>query len=121
MSVLTSLLNKTFEIWLPQTTSDGQGGHTETWWDAGTIAGRMRPANSNERVVAEQEEQQITHVLYTATLETSDGETLGRGALVVLDDLSVEVLGVRNPSLMAHHYEIDCLERQANVDEEPGS
>jgi head-tail adaptor len=121
MGVLGSLLNNTFSVDVPNRISDGQGGHTIVYADGGTIQGRMRPANSNERVVADSEEQQITHVLYTAMLSTSAGETLARGCRVTLGDLVVEVLGVREPSEADHHWEIDCLERQYELQQETGS
>ena len=121
MSVLESLLNKTLTVEKRLRVSDGQGGWPEAYTSIGTIAGRIRPANANERVVADQEEEQITHVLYTATLTTSGGEALARGCRMTVEDLTVEVLGVREPSKMAHHYEIDCLEGQTAQTTELGS
>jgi hypothetical protein len=40
---------------------------------------------------------------------------------VTCGDLQVEVLGVREPSLAGHHWEIDCLERQIEISAEVGS
>ena len=121
MSALTSMLNKTVTVEIPDRISDDRGGWILIYENAGTLAGRICPTSSNERVVADAEQQQITHVLYTATLTTSTGETLGRGARVTVEDLVVEVLGVREPSKAAHHYEIDCLERQLDVIDTYGS
>jgi len=120
--VFRSLLNHVFTVWVPERVFDGQGGWIVTYTDAGTVRGRLRPANASERVVADREEQQISHVLYTAALVTGAGVPFGRGALIVLEELQVEVLGVREPSRAGHHYEIDCLERQGDVAlEEAGS
>lgn len=121
MTVIGSMLNHTFTIWMLERVSDGQGGWAEAYENAGTVLGRICPTSSKERVVADSEEQQITHVLYTETLATSLGHEFGRGALAVLGDLQVEVLGVREPSEAAHHWEIDCLERQDEVQLEEGS
>ncbi len=121
MGVFESLLNNTFDVEAPTRASDGQGGWTRALIDVGTVQGRIRPANSNERVTADSEEQQITHVLYLKTLTTSGGGVVARGAYVETGDLRVEVLGVREPSEMAHHWEIDCLERQDEVLEDLGS
>jgi len=121
MSAFASLLIDTITIWMPVRVSDGQGGFALSYLNVGTVAGRIRPASSSERTVAMSEERQITHVLYTETLTTSGGSTFGRGALAIVGDLTVEVQGVRNPSNMAHHYEIDCLETQVEVNEELGS
>lgn len=116
MSVFESLLNHTFTVERRARISDGQGGWRVIYVSGGTVEGRIRPANTNERVVADSEEQQITHVLYTLA-----GEDVLRGDRVTCDDLVVEILGVREPSLAGHHYEIDCLERQQETVEEWGS
>jgi len=107
MSIFTSLLNNTFTVARATVASDGQGGWPETWGDVGTVEGRIRPRTSNERMVADAEEQQITHVLYVAA-----DEDIERGDRVTSGALTVEVLGVREPSLAGAHWEIDCLERQ---------
>ncbi len=109
-AVFRALLNRTYEVERRSRVPDGQGGWVIVWADVGQIRGRMRPATSNERMVADSEEQQITHVLYCI-----EGEDIVRGDLVTLDDLTVEVLGIREPSQMRHHWEIDCLERQQEV------
>ena len=112
MGVFESLLNNTFTVYRQVRTSDGQGGWEISYLGMGTVEGRMRPATSNEREVAANEEQQISHVLYVLA-----EEDVQRGDLVALGDLTVEVLGVREPSLADHHLEIDCLERQQGIAE----
>lgn len=107
MSVFSSMLNNTFTVSRATRASDGQGGWPETFAVVGTVLGRIRPALSNERVVADSEEQQISHVLYTET-----DEDIERGDMITVSSLVVEVLGIRNPSFAGHHWEIDCLERQ---------
>ena len=112
MTVLTSLLNATASVETVSRASDGQGGWTVSYAAAGTVACQLSPATGREAVVADQEEQQITHVLYTATLTTSTGATLARGCRVTVDGITVEVLGVKEPRTADQHYEIVCLERQ---------
>jgi SPP1 family predicted phage head-tail adaptor len=107
VGVFDGLLNHTFTVEKRARVGDGQGGWTIAYIAVGTVKGRIRPATGNERVVADAEERQITHVLYTRT--TADIE---RGDRVTWGTLTVEVLGVREPSEAGHHYEIDCLERQ---------
>jgi len=107
MSVFESLLNNTFTVERRARTGDGQGGWTITYIASGTVLGRIRPATANERVVADAEQQQITHVLYVLA-----GTDIARGDRVTCGELTVEILGVREPSKAEHHYEIDCLERQ---------
>lgn len=116
MSAFEGLLNHTFAVQRRDRVGDGQGGWAIVYVDAGSVQGRIRPATSTERVVADSEEQQITHVLYVEA-----GEDVGRGDLVTCGELTVEVLGVREPSMTGHHWEIDCLERQEEIGAEVGS
>jgi head-tail adaptor len=116
MTVFESLLNNTFTVERRDRVSDGQGGWIIVY-EAGTVVeGRIRPANTNERVVADSEEQQVSHVLYTLA-----GVDVARGDRVTTGDLTVEVLGIREPSEAGEHWEIDCLERQYETVEEIGS
>ena len=110
MSVFESLLNNTFTVERRARVGDGQGGWTISYIEVGTMYGRIRPVTANERVVADAPQEQITHVLYVLA-----GEDIARGDRVTCGDLVVEVLGVREPSKMGHHYEVDCLERQKEV------
>ena len=107
MGVFGSLLNNEFTITRPSRASDGQGGWTISYVEVGAVQGRIRPANATERLVADSEEQQITHVLYTLA-----GEDIARGDRATCGDLTVEILGIREPSLAGKHWQIDCLERQ---------
>lgn len=117
MSVFTSLLNNTFTIERRRRTADGQGGWAIDYVDPHTVRGRIRPATSSEREVAQREERQITHVLYVVA-----GTDIKRGDRVTVDDLVVDVDAIREPSKADEHYEIDCLERQREVAaEEVGS
>jgi len=116
VSVFTSLLNNTFAVSRMVRAADGQGGFTVAYEAVGSVAGRIRPTSSQERTVALSEERQISHVLYTAA-----DEDVARGDLVVCGDLTVEVLGIREPSLAGEHWEIDCLERTNETAEELGS
>jgi len=113
---IDGLLNNTFAIQRRDRLSDGQGGWMIIWAEIGTVEGRLSPLHGNERMVADSEEDQITHVLYTRS-----GVDVARGDLVVCGDVTVEVLGIREPSLADHHWEIDCLERQQELVEESGS
>jgi SPP1 family predicted phage head-tail adaptor len=111
-----ALRNNTFTIERRDRLDDGQGGWTIIYAPVGTVLGRICPTTSTERVIADSEEQQISHVLYTVY-----GENIARGDRVTCGDLAVEVLGIREPSEADHHWEIDCLERQYEEVGEVGS
>lgn len=108
--VFHSLLNQVFTVTRRKRTSDTQGGWTIGYGAAGTVEGRLRPASGSEKEVAAAEERQISHVLYV--LASANVE---RGDRVTFVDLTVEVLGIREPSRAGHHLEIDCLEVQKEV------
>ncbi len=116
MGVFESLLNNTFAVSRRERLSDGQGGWTVVYNAVDPVLGRIRPATSTEMTVAQSEERQITHVLYT--LADVD---IARGDQVVTGDLTVEVQGIREPSFAGAHWEIDCLERTNETAEESGS
>lgn len=106
-AVFKSLRNNTFDVERRSRTSDGQGGWTIGYAATGTVEGRIRPAGSAEREVAQAEGRQISHVLYV-----DHGEDVERGDRVTCGDLVVEVVAIREPSKTSHHLEIDCLEQQ---------
>lgn len=105
-----SLLNNEFTHERRTRTSDGQGGWTIGYSSLGTVGGRIRPASSQEREVAMAEERRITHVFYTLA-----DEEIQRGDRLTCGDLVVDVEGIREPSLMGHHLEVDCEEVQKEV------
>jgi len=105
--VFQSLLNNSFNIYRKTSTSDGQGGWNESLVLLGSTEGRIRPANSNERVTAQGEEQKITHVLYVKGYVD-----ISKGDVIVCGDLQVRILGVRDPSYAHEHLEIDAYEIQ---------
>lgn len=107
--VFSALLNNTFTVSRRTRTSDGEGGWVIGYDAISSVAGRIRPASSTEREVASSDERVITHVLYTEI------EDIRRGDRVTCDDLVVEVVGIREPSKASHHLEIDCVERQEEV------
>jgi head-tail adaptor len=113
--IFRSLLNNTFTVWQPQRSSDGQGGWLTTYASVGTVLGRMVPRGGSEADVADSEERQMSHVLYVQPGTVAD--QVARGWLVTLNDLTVEVQGVREPSLAGKHLEIDCRERQIGSSE----
>lgn len=130
MSVFVSLLNNDFTRWRRRRTADGQGGWVIDYpeSEAVTVRGRIRPASSSEREAAMQEEREVTHVFYCLAdqdvrrgdriVGTSPSTGSGGGSGYVL---TVDVEGLREPSLAGEHLEFDCTERQAEVSVEEGS
>lgn len=116
MGIFESLLINTFTVDRRDRVWDGQGGWSIVYEAIGTVEGRIRPASAAEREIAATEERHISHVLYTVV-----DEDIARGDRLTTGDLTVEVMGIREPSNMGHHWEIDCLERQYEETDEFGS
>ena len=116
MSIFESLLNQEYTISRRSRVSDGQGGWAIAYEEQGTVDGRLRPASSQEREVAAQEERRISHVLYVV----ADTDIV-RGDQVEGDGITVDVVAIREPSRAGHHLEVDCWETQLEVDVEAGS
>jgi SPP1 family predicted phage head-tail adaptor len=108
--MVTNLLNKTASIFRKVRTSDGQGGFVESYESQGSCLVRVSPNTGSESEVASLENRQVGYKVYALT--TVDIE---RGDKLIIGDLSLEVLSVVEPSLMAHHYEIECIEWQREV------
>lgn len=107
MTVFTSLLNHTYAISRRVRTPDAQGGWAISYVPITPIQGRLRPLSSAERVIAQQERGEISHVFYCLA-----DEDIARGDRISGDNVTVDVLARRKPSRADHHYEIDCLETQ---------
>jgi len=116
MTVFTSLLNRDYAVSRRQRTPDAQGGWQIGYVPINPIRGRLRPASSAERQVAQLEEREITHIFYCV-----DGVDIARGDQVTGDGVTVEVQAVREPSRADHHLEIDCREIQREQSLEGGS
>ena len=116
MTVFHSLLNNIFSVERLVKTPDAQGGWQDSYQPINPIIGRLRPASSTKIVQAAQELRSITHVLYTEA-----SADVARGDKVTIDNLTVEIQALRNPSTSSEHYEFDALEVQQETTLEPGS
>lgn len=114
--VFVSMLNNTFTVERRFRTLDAQGGWQINRVFITPITGRIRPASSTEILAAQQQQRQISHVFYCLA-----GEDIHRGDRLTGDELTVDVMAIREPSRADEHYECDCLEIQKETDLEAGS
>jgi head-tail adaptor len=123
VTTFDSLLD-TLAISVPVRGSDGQGGWTIAYVDAGTAAGRLWAGGASEDEVADNEEARISHRAAVRSLTTSGGYQIARGSLITFDGVTVEVdavMGRNEPEKDKHHYELACIERQDEKLAELGS
>lgn len=121
MIVFQSLLNNIFTVERRARVPDSQGGWQISYQSLAPqslapITGRLRPASSAEIIAAQQEQRKITHIFYCV-----EGEDIARGDRITGDGVTVDIQGVREPSRMDHHLEIDALEVQTEVSKDGGS
>ena len=107
---ITHLLNQTATIQSMTKTTDGRGGHKETFSGTTTVKCRVRPASSQEIFLAAAEKREVTHIVYT-----DPGSGLVRGDHLVIGSTTLEVLLLRNPSESGSHEEIDCKQVVSEV------
>lgn len=112
MALIEALFNQTVTISRRDRIADGQGGYSILYADVGAVEGRLRPASSTERDVADREHREISHVLYVL-----HGTDIARGDQIEVDGLTLDVMGVREPSRAGYHLEVDCLEVQTETTE----
>ncbi|MCL6612482.1 MAG: head-tail adaptor protein [Peptococcaceae bacterium] len=101
---LQSLFNNVFTHQRPTITRDEYGGCIITWNTLGTIKGRLRPTGVSERSASYLANPQavVSHVFYCGP-----GVDIRSGDRVVLGNVTVEILGVKNPSYANHHIEAE--------------
>ncbi len=105
-----NLLNNTATVYRDGTpTSDGQGGWTSTNGSVANISVRVSVGGGSEKRIAYLDARQITHVVYCMP-----GSNVKRGDKLVIAEknLELQVLDVKEPSLMGHHLELECREIQ---------
>ena len=112
MALIEALFNQTVTVSRRDRIADGQGGYSILYADVASVEGRLRPASSTERDVADQEQRAISHVLYVL-----HGTDIARGDQIEVDGLTLDVMGVREPSRAGYHLEVDCMEVQPETTE----
>lgn len=110
-TVFASLMNATFDIYRGTRVANTTGGFKKSFAKVATIRGRLSSKNNKtqEPVIAGRQGNAIEHILFTFT-----GENIQRDDVVVpvipKITKNFRVIGIVEPSLMGHHWEINCEE-----------
>lgn len=99
-----ALFKNTFTRQTLALTSDGMGGFTEAWTDGATFRGRLSALPIAERMAADKITVYATHRLYCNNL------TIVQKDRIKLGTRYFEIKGIRNPSNISAHLELDLLE-----------
>ncbi|WP_432118601.1 phage head closure protein [Streptomyces sp. bgisy032] len=102
------MLNQSLEVWRYSRAEDGLGGWTETWSQVGTVRARLSQPSARERVVADQAQARMSHIVYLR----HDAD-VRRGDQLRTTGRVFEVLATFEPSEPGTYLRADCEARQA--------
>lgn len=107
MSRVTRLLNTSVEVWRTIRTPDGGGGWDETETLVSTVRARLSQPSARERLIADQAQARLTHVVYLEdTADVRRNDELRRQGRVFT------VVSVFEPSEPGTYLRADCYAQQ---------
>jgi len=107
VSRVARLLNRQVAVWRVVRVDDGMGGWEETWDQVGTVRARFSQPSATERVLADQSQARLTHIVYLlADADVRRGDEIRDGSRVF------EVLATFEPSEPGTYLRADCRARQ---------
>lgn len=101
---MIGLFNHTLTRQTITRTDDSAGGYVESWTDGATFRARICPLTAQERMMQDKTTPFITHRIYCSNMTITEEDRIKWGIYYF------EILGIRNPSEMYHHLEIDVRE-----------
>ncbi len=101
-----NLLNQTLTLQSLTVSDDGMGSQIKTWTDLGSFRGRISPITSQESIVQNKETMTTTHRIFCDPMTIDPSNRIRWGSYYF------EIVGIRNPSELYHHLEIDVKELQ---------
>jgi SPP1 family predicted phage head-tail adaptor len=104
MPISRGLLNNTLVLQTLTETSDGQGGVTFAWADAGSFMARISPLTADERLMQNKTTASATHRVYCDNMNVKFKDRIRWG------NYYFEITGITNPSEAYDHLEIDVRE-----------
>lgn len=104
---ISRLLNASVEVWREARTSDGMGGWVGGWAKVASVRARVSQPNATERVTADANGADLSHVIYFAsTAGVQRGDEIRQGSRVF------EVLATFEPSEPGTYLRADTRLRQ---------
>ena len=104
MPIPRRLLSQTLVLQNRTRTSDGMGGYVDTWSDLGSFRGRISPLTAQERLMQDKSTMATTHRVFCDPMTVTAQDRIRWGSYYF------EIIGIRNPSELYHHLEIDARE-----------
>lgn len=108
MSRVSHLLNGRAELWRYTRVSDGMGGWVQTWAKVADVRARFSQPSARDRVLADQSQSRLTHIIYLEPDSGAQREDELRRA----DGRVFRVLAVFEPSEPGTYLRADCEARQ---------
>lgn len=110
MSRVSHLLNSSAELWRYSRASDGMGGWVQTWVKVADVRARFSQPSARDRVLADQSQSRLTHVVYL-----NDTQDVRREDELRRNGVMFKVLAVFEPSEPGTYLRADCEARQPNT------
>lgn len=109
--MIAHLCNRSFTVERRQLTADAGGGQVTAWAELGEVMLRVSQPTTAERVAAQQDLGDLTHVVYAAP-----GTDIKRGDRLRDATLTLRVMATLEPSEAAY-LRCDCEQRQPDGSE----
>lgn len=106
MGISNGLLNQTLTLQTPTESDDGMGSKIISWADLGSFRGRISPLSVQEKLMQDKNNMVTTHRIFCDPMTVDSTNRIRWGSYYF------EITGIRNPSEMYHHLEIDVKELQ---------
>ncbi len=104
MRIPRSLFNQILTLQTETKTSDGMGGFSYAWSDLGSFRGRISPLSAQERLIQDKNTMATTHRVFCDPMTVTSENRIKWGSFYF------EIEGIRNPSELYHHLEMDVRE-----------
>jgi SPP1 family predicted phage head-tail adaptor len=104
VGISSGLFNHTLTLQTLTETDDGMGGITTAWADSGTFRARISSLSAQERLAQDKNTTFATHRIYCDNMTITTADRIKWGSYYF------QITGIKNPSEMYHHLEIDVRE-----------
>ena len=104
MPISSGLFNHTLTLQTMAFVDDGMGGQVETWSDTGSFKARISSLSAQERMAQDKTTTFATHRVYCDNMSVTTADRIKWG------NYYFKIIGIKNPSELYYHLEIDVVE-----------
>jgi len=101
---VATLANRSFVVQRATETKDAAGGYSKSWANVLKVRGRLQPLDTRLQVLHQQQETQVTHVLYVAATPDIREQDRLSGSY---DGKTLYVIGVMDVDMAGQYLKIE--------------